>query len=216
MRAGPNGAIVFGGGSTSVVSAPESPPRAAQATASWPRPTSAIIQEAPSFLPDGRHVLFHMNSPGLPPDKMGYYCVTTIDPGTGSNEGWLPRRPQASTRRPDSLLFVRRAALSCCATVRSGRPLELTGEPTPVAERAESGSLQRRPGILRIRHRHPGLRDWSRARGKARSSPGSIDQGERRLEPLGQPVTYRRRPLARSKACGRASPTMPGPAATCG
>jgi tricorn protease-like protein len=175
---GPNGVIVFGGGSTSGLSRVAA--SGGQATAI----TKADVGDHrfPSFLPDGRHVLFHMNSLGLP-DKMGLY-VTTIDPGP------IKRLAAAQTAgvyaAPGFLLFVRQSTL--IAQRFDLKALELTGEPTPVAERAESGVFS---GVLAFSVSDTGTLAYGIGAGREENTQLTwFDRQGKRLEPLGQPVTY--------------------------
>jgi Tol biopolymer transport system component len=89
----------------------------------------------PSFLPDGRHVLFRVNVPGQP-DENGLSIAALDSPG-------VKRLTQASTSAiyasPGVLLFVRDSTLMSQSF--DLQTLTLNGDATPVAERVEAGTF---------------------------------------------------------------------------
>jgi Tol biopolymer transport system component len=89
----------------------------------------------PSFLPDGRHVLFRVNIPGQP-DASGLHLAALDSPD-------VKRLTQASTSavyaEPGVLLFVRDSTLMGQAF--DLQTLSLNGDAMPVGERVEAGTF---------------------------------------------------------------------------
>ena len=99
----------------------------------------------PSFLPDGRHVLFHVAASSN--DLDGNY-VASMD--TGESKRVLGADSGAIyDRRSGHLLFVRQGTL--LAQSFDLKTLTLADEPLPVAEQSRIGCLLRRSRLLRVR-----------------------------------------------------------------
>ena len=125
----------------------------------------------PSFLPDGRHVLLAASTIGTP-DKTGLY-VTALD--SPQPKRLAAADSSAVYASPGFLLFARQATL--LAQPFNLKTLDLTGEPTPIAERVESGVFD---AMLAFSVSDSGTLAYGLGTGRtrARSSCGSIDKEE--------------------------------------
>ena len=110
-----------------------------QASPALPLATGQLGQSFPSFLPDGRHVLFYADAPST--EVSGIYVVS-LDSGESkrllaADSGGL------YARESGYLLFVRQGTL--LAQSLDPKSLTLADEPFPVAERVDS---RRPPGMV--------------------------------------------------------------------
>jgi serine/threonine protein kinase len=160
-----------------------------------------IEHELPSFLPDGRHFIYFINS--SVPDDSGIYVGSLDDPpDRQSKKRLLASRFGASYVPSDSgpghLLFLRDSALM--AQSFDASKFELIGEPAPIAEQVgsafETGHFAVGPDVLVYRgqtHSSGFQLTWYDAQGKAvgkAGDPGGVMNPH--LSPDGNHVAYSR------------------------
>ena len=174
---GSQGDIVFGGGTGNGLS------RVSSAGGDATAITKVALGDHrfPSFLPDGRHVLFYRQSPGSA--EAGLYILSIDSPE--------PKRLNASDTgavyaEPGILLFARQN------TLMSQRfdlaTLSLTGEPVPLAEHVESGVFG---GVLSFSVSANGALAYGIGTGRDTSLQLTwFDRQGKALSVVGQPANY--------------------------
>ena len=136
----------------------------------------------PSFLPDGRHVLFVISGIGTP-EKTGLYISAIDSP--------QPRRLASADSgavyaAPGFLLFARQTTL--LAQPFDLKALDLTGDPTPIAERVESGVFG---GVLAFSVSDTGTLAYGLGSGRDQSLQLMwFDRQGKALQAIGPPAIY--------------------------
>jgi Tol biopolymer transport system component len=147
----------------------------------WKLPSEHSSQDFPSFLPDGKHVLFRAGGPGSP---------SAVHVGS-LESGELTRLAGADTGAvfaPNDgyLLFARQATL--LAQPFDPRTRALTGDPVPIAERVESGVIA---GIVSFSVSDTGILAYGVGTGTAPTLEMAwVDRQGKLLEVVGPPRNY--------------------------
>jgi Tol biopolymer transport system component len=143
-------------------------------------------QRFPSFLPDGRHVLFYVNSTS--PDVAGIW-VGSIE--TGESKRLLEAESSGFYDVVShQLLFVRQGTLM--AQAFNVRSLALLGEPVPVVERVEAAVFA---GALTFSSSDGGVLVYGQGQSRTINANGFqlawVDRKGKRIEAVGPPAQYR-------------------------
>ena len=158
--------------------------------------------ELPSFLPDGRHFLYFINSSD--PANSGIYVGSLDDPPERQNKKRLLATRFGATYVPSNrlsaghLLFLRDGVLT--AQAFDPDKLELAGDPAPVAERVgsafETGHFSANPTVLVYRGQSPApdyQLTWFDAQGKMTGKVGDPQKVMTpRLSPDGSRVAFQK------------------------
>ncbi len=194
-----NGVIIFGSATTGMWRVPAEGGTAAPLTV-LDASRHDIEHELPSFLPDGRHFIYFINS--TVPEESGIYVGSLDDsPDHQSKNRVLATRFGAEyvpTSAPGTghLLFLRDSALM--AQGFNATKIELIGEAAPIAEQVgsafETGHFAIGPTVLVYRGQTPSSGyqfTWYDAQGKVTGKagdPGGVTNP--RLSPDGSRVAY--------------------------
>jgi len=179
-----DGAIVFGsgGGTLSRVSSAGGQPVVITRLAA-----GQVDHRFPSFLPDGRHLLFYVN--GSSTEITGIY-LASLD--SGESTRLLASSSGGIYAPPGYLLFTRQGTL--LAQPFNAKTVELTGDPFPIAERVESSVFQ---GVLAFSASENGVLAYGIGLGRvANLQMVWLDRQGKPIETIGPSGNYRGLDLA--------------------
>ncbi len=164
-----------------------------------PEASSGLSHRLPSFLPDGRHLLFYTLS-----EKVEETGVSLLDLETGKSKFLFRGETEARYVAPGYLVFVREHNL--VAQPFDARKLETTGEIVPIAEDVRFAPL-RATGEFALSE--TGLLVFETGGGGGQSQLTWIDLQGKKLGTVGEPANFIDASV--SPDGKRAVVTIPGP-----